>query len=194
MKTLLAILAASLAFAAEAPYTSAGFLKIPAEVKLGPMSAVEVDRKGNMYVLHRGEPPLLAFDKDGKYKGGFGSGEFKVAHGLRADKDGNIWTTDNGLHILRKFSPKGETVMMTGAKHSSTIEICVIDKGPGIPEEHQEAVFEKFRQLRNQPNVKGTGLGLAICKAIVEEHGGKIGCTSTVGSGSTFWIRLPSYG
>lgn len=116
MKPLLAILVTGLGFAADAPYISAGFLPIPAEVKLGPMSAVEVDRKGNTYVLHRGEPPLLAFDKNGKYKGGFGSGEFKVAHGLRADKDGNIWTTDNGLHILRKFSPKGVVLATLGEK------------------------------------------------------------------------------
>lgn len=116
MKTLVALLAIPFAFGADAPYVSAGFLKIPAEVKLGPMSAVEVDRKGNTYVLHRGEPPLLAFDKDGKYKGGFGSGEFKVAHGLRADKDGNIWTTDNGLHILRKFSPDGKVLATLGEK------------------------------------------------------------------------------
>jgi len=67
-------------------------------------------------VLHRGEPPLLAFDKDGKYKGGFGSGEFKVAHGLRADKDGNIWTTDNGFHIVRKFSPTGKVLATLGEK------------------------------------------------------------------------------
>ena len=72
MKTLAAILVSSLAFSAEAAYVSTGFLTIPGEVKLGPMSAVEVDRKGNTYVLHRGEPPLLAFDKNGKYKGGFG--------------------------------------------------------------------------------------------------------------------------
>ncbi len=114
MKTVLALLTLSAAFAADSPYSSAGFLSIPAEVKLGPMSAVEVDRKGNTYVLHRGEPPLLAFDNKGRYKGGFGSGAFKVAHGLRADKDGNIWTTDNGLHILRKFSPKGQVLATLG--------------------------------------------------------------------------------
>lgn len=116
MKTLLAVFFCGMAFGAGAPYTSAGFLQIPAEVKLGPMSAVEVDRKGNTYVLHRGEPPLLKFDKDGKYKGGFGTGEFKVAHGLRADKEGNIWTTDNGLHILRKFSPSGAVLATLGEK------------------------------------------------------------------------------
>jgi sugar lactone lactonase YvrE len=78
------------------------------------MSAVEIDRAGNIYVLHRGEPPLLAFDGNGSYRTGFGAGKFKVAHGLRADRDGNIWTTDNGLHILRKFSPKGEVLATLG--------------------------------------------------------------------------------
>lgn len=113
MRYFPALFALTLA-AADAPYSSTGFLKIPDSVKLGPMSAVEVDGKGNIYVLHRGEPPLVAFDKNGAYKGGFGQGKFKVAHGLRVDRGGNIWTTDNGLHILRKFSPSGEVLATLG--------------------------------------------------------------------------------
>jgi len=84
MKTLVALLALPFAFGADAPYISAGFLKIPAEVKLGPMSAVEVDRKGNTYVLHRGEPPLLAFDKDGNKVAQFSGGADHFANFLKA--------------------------------------------------------------------------------------------------------------
>ena len=50
------------------PYRSAGFVDIPPQVKLDAVSAVEVDSKGRIYVLHRGEPPLLQFDKDGKLR------------------------------------------------------------------------------------------------------------------------------
>ncbi len=90
------------------PYASEGFLRIPETVKLGPMSAVEVDSRGSIYVLHRGEPPLIKFDSGGSYVAGWGSGLFKVAHGLRADHEGNIWTTDNGNHVLRCFSADGK--------------------------------------------------------------------------------------
>ena len=78
------------------------------------MSAVEVDSKGRIYVLHRGEPPLLQFDKNGQYVKGWGEGTFKVAHGLRIDRDDNIWTTDNALHVIRKFSPEGKLLLTLG--------------------------------------------------------------------------------
>ena len=42
---------------------------------------------------------------------GWGQGLFKVAHGLRIDRAGNIWTTDNGNHVIRKFSPGGKAVV-----------------------------------------------------------------------------------
>ena len=90
------------------PYASDGFLHIPDTVKLGPMSAVEIDSRGSIYVLHRGEPPLVKFSSRGTYVAGWGSGLFKVAHGLRADRDGHIWTTDNGNHVLRCFSLDGK--------------------------------------------------------------------------------------
>lgn len=98
----------------ESPFVSTGFLTIPDSVKLGAMSAVELDGHGHIYVLHRGEPPLLQFNSKGEFLQGFGEGQFKVAHGLRADRDGNIWTTDNGLHVLRQFSSKGKLLQTLG--------------------------------------------------------------------------------
>ena len=96
------------------PYKSAGFIDIPSQVKVDSVSAVEVDSKGRIYVLHRGEPPLLQFDKNGRYLKGWGEGTFKVAHGLRIDRDDNIWTTDNALHVIRKFSPEGKLLLTLG--------------------------------------------------------------------------------
>jgi sugar lactone lactonase YvrE len=91
---------------------SGRFLKLPAEAEVGPMSAVRVDRdRGLIYVLHRGGTPLLRFDAHGKYLGGWGSGLFKVPHGLRIDRDGNVWITDNGLNTVQKFSPTGSLLV-----------------------------------------------------------------------------------
>ena len=115
--TLLPIVLASFGRAtASDPYVSAGFLKFPAEVQLAAVSAVEVDAEDNVWVLHRGEPPLVAFDSTGKYLRGFGQGLFKVPHGLRVDRDGNLWTTDNGNHVLRKFSPSGRLITTLGTE------------------------------------------------------------------------------
>ncbi|MDX1979070.1 MAG: peptidyl-alpha-hydroxyglycine alpha-amidating lyase family protein [Bryobacteraceae bacterium] len=97
------------------PYASSGFLSLPSEAGIGALSAVECDRKGGrIYVLHRGEKPLLQFDSKGKYLKGWGTGLFKVAHGLRVDRQGNVWTTDNGNHVLRKFSRDGQLLQTIG--------------------------------------------------------------------------------
>ncbi len=145
---MLPLLTLLFAAAAGDPYVSSGFLTIPAEVKLGPMSAVEVDQNGNIYVLHRGEPGLVKFNPKGEYLKGWGNGMFKVAHGLRVDRAGNVWTTDNGNHVLRQFSPEGELLKTLGevgvpapdqthfrapddVVFSSTGEMYVADSGNG---------------------------------------------------------------
>ncbi len=110
---ILAVIAPAGALAAE-PFVSAGFVEIPPDVKLGDMSAVAVDAQDHLYVLHRGLPPLLAFDAQENFLRGFGQGLFKVPHGLRVDRQGNIWTTDNGNHVLRKFSPQGKLLTTLG--------------------------------------------------------------------------------
>ena len=111
---LFVLLTAAAVSSAADPYASEGFLEIPSAVRLGAMSAVEVDAQGRTYILHRGEPPILAFDKKGKMVNAFGDGMFRVAHGLRVDKAGDVWTTDNGRHVIRKYSPKGELLATYG--------------------------------------------------------------------------------
>lgn len=92
-----------------------------------------------------------------------------------------------------KFTPKpGEVVVrISRSRGGPTIE--VIDRGPGIPPEYRERIFEKFGQVDGAKNRKmpGTGLGLTFCKLALDAHGGAIGVDSEVGKGSTFWISLP---
>lgn len=67
------------------------------------------------------------------------------------------------------------------------------DDGPGIPEEYQEVIFHKFRQVKaaNLPRVRSSGLGLAFCKLAVEAHGGRVWVRSREGEGSVFYVALP---
>lgn len=69
------------------------------------------------------------------------------------------------------------------------VRLSVRDTGPGIPEEDQEHIFERFVQSRRngQPQV-GAGLGLAYCKLAVESFGGSIWVESSPGKGSEFII------
>ena len=67
------------------------------------------------------------------------------------------------------------------------------DHGPGIAPEDAVHLFEMFGQgLRPRSDQRGgLGIGLHLVKRLIELHGGHVGVNSTVGEGSTFWIRLP---
>ena len=82
-------------------------------------SAVAVDSKGDILVFHRGEPPILRFDHQGKLLRSFGDGLFSSAHGLRIDADGNIWVTDNANHTVIKFNREGIIQMTLGKKNEA---------------------------------------------------------------------------
>jgi len=110
---LFVVLASHAARAADT-YVSRGFIQFPSSAKIDAVSAVAVDKEDRVYVLQRGEPQVLSFDKDGKFVHGWGQGLYKVPHGLAIDADGNVWTTDNGNHSLRKFSNKGELLQTLG--------------------------------------------------------------------------------
>lgn len=111
-----------------------------------------------------------------------------------ADPDRLVQVIVNLAANAVKFSPEGSTVKLQGKKIGEWVELSVVDKGRGIPEEQRSAIFERFKQVKKEDASEkgGTGLGLAICKAIVEAHGGEIGVESEVGKGSRFWFKIPS--
>jgi DNA-binding beta-propeller fold protein YncE len=92
---------------------------MPAGWKFGRVSSVATSPDGQeVYVFHRGDKadPLIVFDPRGRYLRSWGRGEFGNEHGLRVDRQGNIWVTDNGDHQVMKFSPKGERLLTLGVK------------------------------------------------------------------------------
>lgn len=91
-----------------------------------------------------------------------------------------------------KFSPEGLPVVVTGERFESRIRVTVHDRGPGIPIEHQQSVFETFVQVHSSESRHqgGSGLGLTIAKALTEQMGGSIGLDSTPGVGTRFWLEF----
>ena len=71
--------------------------------------------------------------------------------------------------------------------------IAVIDSGPGVPPEKQQAIFQAFTQtdMSDQRPYSGLGMGLTIASKIVLAHGGRITLNSEPGKGSTFAMWLP---
>ena len=91
-----------------------------------------------------------------------------------------------------KFTKEG-TITVSYVVANGCIEFSIRDSGIGISPEHQELIFERFRQV-NQGNTKlygGNGLGLSISRAYVELMDGKIWLESTPGKGSTFFFTIP---
>jgi len=78
-------------------------------------------------------------------------------------------------------------------KHGGLVYLYVKDNGIGIAPENQERIFKVFERLHGVESFPGTSVGLAIVKKGVERMGGKIGITSALGEGSTFWITLPKH-
>jgi signal transduction histidine kinase len=111
------------------------------------------------------------------------------ADGMRMDQ---VFT--NLLGNALKFTPPGGRITVTARQQGPDLLVEFRDSGMGIPPEHLERVFERFYRvpLPDGERVEGTGLGLSICKAIVEEHGGRIWVDSVVGQGSTFSFTLPT--
>jgi len=107
------------------------------------------------------------------------------------DRDLIARVLHNLLGNALKFTGDTGEVKIRIARESDRVRVSVIDNGPGIPPEYHERIFEKFGQVQSDRPRVGTGLGLSFCRLAVEAHGGKIGVTSEVGKGSTFWFELP---
>jgi len=99
----------------------------------------------------------------------------------------------NLLSNASKYSPIGDTILVRGEPlDGDWVRLEIADRGPGIPPAERESIFRRFVRLNSDETVQyGIGLGLAVVKAIVEEHGGKVGVEGRTGGGSTFWFSLP---
>ncbi len=91
-----------------------------------------------------------------------------------------------------KFSPRGGTVTVSLSLDGQVVRLSVADRGPGIPEDFRDRIFQRFAQSAGTAREKGgSGLGLRISKSIVELLGGTIGYTTKLGEGTTFFVDLP---
>jgi two-component system sensor histidine kinase KdpD len=88
-----------------------------------------------------------------------------------------------------RFSPPGSEIAVAAARSGGMLQVRVADRGPGIPQEDREIVFEAFHT--GSSRASGTGLGLAISRAIVETHDGRIWAEGTPGGGTTMVFELP---
>ncbi|CAN5375626.1 hypothetical protein BH10PSE16_BH10PSE16_03260 [soil metagenome] len=114
---------------------------------------------------------------------------------LCIDSDRLIQVLTNLLSNAIKFSPPEGVVALRVFRAAQGVRVEVIDCGPGIPEDFQGRIFQKFSQADSSDSRQkgGTGLGLNISKALVEKMGGQIGFTSKAGAGTTFFFEFPEW-
>lgn len=94
---------------------------------------------------------------------------------------------DNAL----KYSPPESVISISAYLEQPWFVLEVADRGPGIPEQELQRVFDKFYRIPVPEGAGGTGLGLSICKGLVEAHGGRIEAKNRPDGGARLLVKLP---
>jgi PAS domain S-box len=112
---------------------------------------------------------------------------------VEGDPDRLLQVVTNLVSNAVKFSPRGSAVSILLSSDQHGVMLSVIDPGRGIPADKLEMIFDRFQQVdtTDARQKGGSGLGLAICKAIVQQHSGRIWAERNPGGGSTFRVFLP---
>ena len=101
----------------------------------------------------------------------------------------------NILENARAHTPAGTKIEVSITEKESAIEVAIKDNGPGLKEEDQDRIFERFYRADSSRTravkTEGSGLGLSIVKAIMQAHGGDVFVESKLGDGATFTLRFP---
>ncbi|MGA5558990.1 DUF4118 domain-containing protein [Streptomyces lavendulocolor] len=96
-------------------------------------------------------------------------------------------------HIVEnavKYSPDGTPVLVSASTIADRVELRVIDRGPGIPDEAKDRVFAPFQRYGDAPSGAGVGLGLAVARGFAEAIGGTLTAEDTPGGGLTMVLTL----
>ncbi len=97
----------------------------------------------------------------------------------------------NILSNAIKFTPKQGHIEVSVTETPDSLQVCIADDGPGVLEEDQEHVFDRFYVVTDGRGLSGLGLGLYIAREMIELHDGRIWMDSRPGEGSTFCFALP---
>ena len=104
------------------------------------------------------------------------------------------WTEEALYNLLDnavKYTPAGGSVRVTATAYQLFSAIHVSDTGPGIPEEEQSKVFQRFYRGAKHNEEEGVGIGLYLVRSIAEGQGGYVKVRSQAGMGSTFSLYFP---
>ncbi|MFF8875708.1 sensor histidine kinase [Streptomyces massasporeus] len=93
-----------------------------------------------------------------------------------------------------KYSPPGAPVLVAASALADRVEVRVVDRGPGVPDDAKERIFEPFQRHGDAPRGAGVGLGLAVARGFAEAMGGTLNAEDTPGGGLTMVLTLRAAG
>lgn len=99
---------------------------------------------------------------------------------------------ENVLRNAIRHAPAGSSVDISARRDDAQIVLAIADRGPGVPPEWLERMFEPYARAPTQPATTGSGLGLAIASRVLQAHGGSIRAQLRDGGGLEIEARLPA--
>ncbi len=97
----------------------------------------------------------------------------------------------NFIQNALKYAPRGSPLLVRLDHTPKYARVSVVDRGPGLSVEEARYVFDKCRRAPSASRCEGSGLGLYVSRKLIEAHDGRIGVSSAVGEGSSFYFDLP---
>jgi DNA-binding beta-propeller fold protein YncE len=129
-----------------------GWPQLPPAWNFHETPGIAADARGHVFVIHRGEHPIMEFDASGKFLRAFGDGLFDRAHAVRFDPDGNLWAVDDGSHVVMKMDAEGHVRMVLGRSRKPGATVPPPHPGPRGLRDDSLLLFNRPTDIAFAPN------------------------------------------